>query len=1012
MTEKKNKTKTSKYTPVTFFPLNLYRQFSKYSNVFFFITLMLLITPSISPFPPYAYLTAFMIVMGISILKDGIEDFIRHRSDKKANERIIHKIMLNTQGKEPAQDFETFTYKTNTAVTSENETETLKNRNSETKGEKQQDQDLEHTKSIKNDQKSPCSELFSIQPKFVEDLKMFDVILLKENEEVPADMILLNSKIFNGTITKCRPFSYIQTSSLDGETNLKKRQSNFLHDSTGCTNNTDNSNLFLCNCDIKVINGLEGIDILPGGTEFNDISALVKFDSKRLLQTEKNIILRGTQIKSTTMTLGMVIAVGENTKIARNQHKTGLKRSKFEKKVERKMFYMFILYFIILFVSAIILTLNLRNDQTDLFDIDQLSKMGLRLIGTNYVLYSYLIPLSLFVMIEIARIFQKTFIKFDQDINGAFCKNSNVTEDIGMIDIVLSDKTGTLTENKMNFNFYDIGHGIEPISTLNIDQGFFFVMNILTNNGLQIVNQKFEGISQDEIAMVEKIQNYGCFLKTKEDSHMELKLGNHNLVIEILATLEFSSQRQRMSTMIKITKTDIDRVKAGDIFLFTKGSDQRLASCLENEITTETNPVYRSLLCIYRKLESKTEIENFLSEYQESALKTEKMDKLFEQVESGMKFSGIAYVEDKIAFKAQETVKQLKEAGIKMWMVTGDKKETALSCGRSVGLTNTEAIRPDQIIEEMASIECSQISRQYWMEKLPDTLIIYRTIPDKKAAIAKALVEKGLSVLAIGDGGNDVSMIYMATVGVGIKGKEGGQAALAGDFSLVSFHHLSKLLFFHGRNNLIRFSKLTINSFFKNIFLITFQFNFNFLTGFSGLSVFNYYFVNYFNILYSAFIPFSIAVFDKGKDAHYFMDLTTQGQIIKNYQKTRSYFSGKTIAFSIIYAITKGTILYWISYFIIDWSYTFSIIYFSWVVFLSTFLFQTYLIEFFNFFTFLSIFLTFGSFLFSMFVLNESGYAIYGTGTFYIALFTVLMANLALDLLFFKYSKKYDVHIF
>lgn len=962
MSDKKNKTKTAKYTPLTFFPLNLYRQFSKYSNVFFLITLILLLIPTISPFPPYAYLTAFIIVVGISILKDGIEDFIRYRSDKKANERIIHKVVCdrNTEGFNIFED---------------------KNKN------------------------------LTISSTFVEDLDVNDVIVLKDNEEVPADIILLNSKINNGKTVKCRSFCYIETSSLDGETNLKKKQSNLYTETEVCRSTFEENQLFLCNCDRKIMEDLNSIDVSPGGTEFRDISALLRINHKNMLQSERNIVLRGTQVRSTTMILGLVVAVGEDTKIAKNQHQTGLKRSKFEKKVERKMFYIFILYFITLIISCVILTLNLRTEQTDLFQIEQLSSKGLQLTGTNYILYSYLIPLSLFVMIEIARVFQKAFIRFDQDIQGAYCRNSNVTEDIGLIDLVLSDKTGTLTENKMNFTFFDVGNGIQRVQELNVDESLPFVLNLLCNNGLQIVNHQYEGISQDEIALVDKIKNIGCHLIKKEDVLLKLQIGSYFITANVLATLEFTSARQRMSTVIQIEKSNCKLLPEKTIYLLMKGSDQKLKENIA-EIPAEVDPNYRSLLMIHKKIEMNDKFTNFIEEYSDNLLNSEKIERLFDQIEKDMSFSGIAYIEDKIALKAQETISNLREANIKFWMVTGDKKETAMSCARSVGMTDAQACTPDEILNQIKNNPRSDINREYWMSNLPNFLIIYRTIPDKKAALAKCLVERGLSVLAIGDGNNDVSMINVATVGVGIKGKEGGQASLAGDFSLMTFHHLSKLIFYHGRNNLIRFSKLTINSFFKNVFLISFQFNFNFATGFSGLSIYNYYFVNYFNVLYTAFIPFSVAVFDKGKDANHFMDVTAQNKIIKTYHENRHFFSGTTILSSILFAATKGTILYWMSYFILDWNYIFSTIYFSWVVFLSTFLFQTYLIEFFNFFTCLSVFLTCCTFLFSIFVLNRSGYEIYGSLTFYIALFTIMTMNIALDQIFFKISKKYKSRLF
>lgn len=966
MSKKSNKIITSKYTPASFLPLNLYRQFTKYGNVFFFMTLMFLMIPSISPFPPYAYLSAFLIVVGISIVKDGIEDFIRHRSDKKTNERKIHKIMIKSH-----------------LDNSYNEVNILN--------------------TIETD--------LDICPSYVEDLKVNDVVILKENEEVPGDMILLNAKIYNGREMKCRSFCFIQTSSLDGETNLKKKQSNLSIYTDPCYGSSEKTDLHLCDCDKQILKGLSRVDVSEGGIEFADISALVQLDHRNMLQTEKNIILRGTNIKSTAQVLGLIIAVGDKTKISKNQHKTDLKRSVFEKKVERKMFYIFILYFLMLYVSCITLSFHLKSEQSSILNIDDLRIRALQLTGTNYILYSYLIPLSLFVMIEIARVFQKSFIRFDLDIPGAYCRNSNLTEDIGMIDIILSDKTGTLTENKMNFNFFDIGQGIQKIDSIILSDSFFFILNLLCNNGLQIVNNNFEGISQDEVAMVEKLYDLDHKLLKKEDIFITIKMKQKEILLETLAILEFNSNRQRMSTIVQSKSDYGDFLRKNDIYIFTKGSDQRLASCLKDNLKVEVNSQYRSLLTVFRKIDNRNHINKFISDYNENLLNPEMIEKLFEKIEQNLEFSGIAYVEDRIAFKVKETIDDFRKAKIKFWMITGDKKETALSCGRSIGMKFCETRNPDEVMEDYFNDESNVESRIECIEKLPHHMIVYRAIPDKKAAIAKCLVERGLSVLSVGDGNNDVSMINKSTVGVGIKGKEGGQASLAGDFSITSFEHLGKLIFFHGSNNLIRFSKLTVNSFFKNIFLITFQFNYNFATGFSGLSLFNYYFLNYFNILFTSFIPFSVAIFDKGKEAHQFIDHITQQRIIKSYRYNRNYFSAQTICTSIIFGIIKATALYWLSYAVLDWNYVYSTIYFSWVVFLATFLFQIYLIEFFNIFMFISIFMTAATFLMAIFVFNETGYGIYGSLKFYVVLFTVLTTNSAMDAIFFKITEKLNARI-
>ncbi|ELQ75254.1 P-type ATPase [Trachipleistophora hominis] len=224
MAVKENKIVTSKYTLASFLPLNLYRQFSKYSNVFFFVTLMLLLIPAVSPFPPYAYLTAFLIVVGISIFKDGIEDLIRHKQDKHANERIIHKIM------EVTNDI------------------------------------TEHYREL--DICNAAGTNFAATSSYVEDLRVGNVIILRENEEVPSDIVLLNAKVFDGKHLKCRSFCFIQTSSLDGETNLKKKQSNVNALIDPCVGTRPSSDYEMCECDKRIISNFKELRSLRRRNRF------------------------------------------------------------------------------------------------------------------------------------------------------------------------------------------------------------------------------------------------------------------------------------------------------------------------------------------------------------------------------------------------------------------------------------------------------------------------------------------------------------------------------------------------------------------------------------------------------------------------------------------------------------------------------------------------------------------------------------------------------------------------
>ena len=116
--------------------------------------------------------------------------------------------------------------------------------------------------------------------------------------------------------------------------------------------------------------------------------------------------------------------------------------------------------------------------------------------------------------------------------------------------------------------------------------------------------------------------------------------------------------------------------------------------------------------------------------------------------------------------------------------------------------------------------------------------------------------------LAIGDGANDVEMIKEAQVGVGISGREGLQAANSADFSIAQFRFLKRLLFIHGRWNYRRMSKVILFSFYKNIVLVLTLFYYQFLTGFSGTSLYEDYLQSMFNV-FLFLSPVMIGLFDK-----------------------------------------------------------------------------------------------------------------------------------------------------
>lgn len=214
-----------------------------------------------------------------------------------------------------------------------------------------------------------------------------------------------------------------------------------------------------------------------------------------------------------------------------------------------------------------------------------------------------------------------------------------------------------------------------------------------------------------------------------------------------------------------------------------------------------------------------------------------------------MKYLGTTFIEDELQDDVKETIEMLKDANIKIWMITGDKKETAISCAVDSGLMKSFddedvlCIEGRKFDEEISEVDATSYK----------SVIIYRSTPKQKSQIAKFFKNNKKNTLAIGDGNNDVPMLLTANVGVGILGKEGNQAGISADFAVPDFKSLKFLIFIHGRYNFIRFSKVTLNALYKNIYLIIIQYLYNFFTGFSGKPIYNNFFLNYYNVFFYIF---------------------------------------------------------------------------------------------------------------------------------------------------------------
>jgi len=252
-----------------------------------------------------------------------------------------------------------------------------------------------------------------------------------------------------------------------------------------------------------------------------------------------------------------------------------------------------------------------------------------------------------------------------------------------------------------------------------------------------------------------------------------------------------------------------------------------------NDFATEG---LRTLLYGYRFL-NEDEYQGWKKVYHDATTSLVDRQKLIEQagdmIEQQLELGGATAIEDKLQKGVPETIDRLRRANIKMWMLTGDKRETAINIGHScrlikdysaVTVLDCEAGDVEQNIaasiitinrggvahsvivvdgQTLAAIESDQSLHVLFLDLaiLADSVICCRASPSQKAGLVSAIrrhVKRSVT-LAIGDGANDIAMIQEAHVGIGITGKEGLQAARVSDYAIAQFRFLTKLLLVHGK---------------------------------------------------------------------------------------------------------------------------------------------------------------------------------------------------------------------
>lgn len=835
-----NHVSTAKYNIATFLPKFLFEQFSKYANIFFLFTSALQQIPNLSPTNQYTTIGPLIVVLLISAGKELVEDYRRKQADRALN---MSKARV------------------------------LKGSN------------FDEAKWI--------------------NIQVGDIVRVESEESFPADLVLLASSEPEG-------LCYIETANLDGETNLKIKQG--LPETAALVSSSDLGRL-----------GGKIKSEQPNSSLYTYEAALTMQNGageKELALNPEQLLLRGATLRNTPWIHGVVVFTGHETKLMRNATAAPIKRTK----VEKQMNLLVLLLVGTLLILSVVCTVgdlvmrSVQKSSLVYLDLDQLNTVGLVAkqfasdMVTYWVLFSALVPISLFVTVELVKYWHGILINEDLDIyydkndTPANCRTSSLVEELGMVEYVFSDKTGTLTCNMMEFKQCSIGgimyaDDIPEDRRATIEDGVEVGIhdfkrlreNTTSHETAPIIehflallstchtviperdssgNIKYQAASPDEGALVEGAALLGYRFTARKPHAVIIEVGGRELEYELLAVCEFNSTRKRMSA--------IYRCPDGKVRCYCKGADTVILERLNDanfhvEATLKHLEEYASeglrTLCLAMREIPEQEFQEWYAIFDRASTtvggnRADELDKASELIERDFYLLGATAIEDRLQDGVPETIHTLQQAGIKVWVLTGDRQETAINIGMSCKLLSEdmmllivneetaaatrdniqkkiEAIRTqgDGTIEtETLALIIDGKSLTYALEKdmekmflelavMCKAVICCRVSPLQKALVVKLVKKhrKESILLAIGDGANDVSMIQAAHIGVGISGMEGLQAARSADVSIAQFRYLRKLLLVHGAWSYHRVSKTILFSFYKNITLYLTQFWVSFL---------------------------------------------------------------------------------------------------------------------------------------------------------------------------------------
>ncbi|KAJ8541648.1 hypothetical protein K7X08_002464 [Anisodus acutangulus] len=844
-----NRISNRKYTVWNFLPKNLWEQFSRFMNQYFLLIACLQLWSLITPVNPASTWGPLIFIFAVSATKEAWDDYNRYLSDKKANEKEVWVVRKGIRKHIQAQDV--------------------------------------------------C---------------VGNIVWLRENDEVPCDLVLIGTSDPQG-------LCYVETAALDGETDLKTRVV-----ASACMG-----------IDSELLHKIKGVIECP--TPDKDIR---RFDANMRLfppfldndvcpLTIKHTILQSCYLRNTEWACGVAVYTGNETKLGMSRGIPEPKLTAMDAMIDKLTGAIFVFQIVVVIVLGIAGNVWKDTEARKLWYVQYPNEgpwYELLVIPLRFeLLCSIMIPISIKVSLDLVKSLYAKFIDWDNEMvdpetgTPSHATNTAISEDLGQVEYILTDKTGTLTENKMIFKrcciggtFYGNENGdgvkdpelLKSVASGSPDSIRFLIVMAICNTVVPVQSKAgailYKAQSQDEEALVRAAARLNMVFLEKKGNILDINFNASLVQYEVLDTLEFTSERKRMSVVVRDCQN-------GNIILLSKGADEAILphahAGQQTRIFAEAVEQYAQLglrtLCLaWRDLEEEEyhEWSLLFKEANSSLVDREwRVAEVCQRIEHGLEIIGVAAIEDRLQDAVPETIETLRKAGINFWMLTGDKQNTAIQIARSCNFVSPEPKGQLLLINGRTEDEVGQslervlltmritnaepkdvafvvdgwaleIVLKHYRKELTELAILSRTAiccrvtPSQKAQLVELLKSCEYRTLAIGDGGNDVRMIQQADIGVGISGREGLQAARAADYSIGKFRFLKRLILVHGRYSYNRTAFLSQYSFYKSLLICFIQIFFSFISGVSGTSLFNSVSLMAYNVFYTS-VPVLVSVLDK-----------------------------------------------------------------------------------------------------------------------------------------------------